>query len=198
MGKLWREFQSFALGGNVLDLALGFLIGAAFSTLVSSLANNILMQFVAAIFKQRDFSGLVWHLHGAEIRYGTFLTALLNFLMLAAVLFLVVKLMTVTRVTPSRLFEQRECPYCLELVPRPALVCKTCNQPLVKELPNVEEAEQRMSELRTRRSLSLPPISLPIPVRRRSPAASRLGVATLPDDETDQQAKDGDSDQDNQ
>jgi large conductance mechanosensitive channel len=189
MGKWWREFQSFALGGNVLDLALGFLIGAAFSTLVSSLANNILMQFVAAIFKQRDFSGFVWHLHGAEIRYGTFLTALLNFFMLAAVLFMVIKLMTVTRVTRNRLFEQRECPYCLELVPRPALVCKTCGQALVKDLPPVDEAERRITELRARRTLSLPPI--PIPARRRSSATAGLGVATLTDDENDQQRKGG-------
>ena len=55
MRKLWNEFKSFAMSGNMLDLALGFIIGAAFATLVQSLADNVFMQFVAAIFGTPDF-----------------------------------------------------------------------------------------------------------------------------------------------
>jgi large conductance mechanosensitive channel len=58
MRGLWGEFKAFALGGNMLDLALGFIIGTAFAGLVDSLAGDVIMQFVAAIFGQPDFSAL--------------------------------------------------------------------------------------------------------------------------------------------
>src|SRR5262245_18820803 len=91
MRRLWSEFKSFAMSGNMLDLALGFIIGAAFATIINSLVNNVLMQSIAAIFGKRDFSKLVVTVNQAEIRYGAFLTDLVNFLLLVALLFVVVK-----------------------------------------------------------------------------------------------------------
>jgi large conductance mechanosensitive channel len=177
MRKLLREFRAFALSGNVFDLALGFLIGAAFSGLVQSLARNVLLQLVAAIFGQTDFNRLHFSVNRARIYYGGFLTDLLNFILLAAVLFLLVKLMSAIGLFRNRGFAELDCPYCLEQVVPHALVCKTCGHPLVAELPAPEEARQRLASLRSRRPLVLPSI----PVRRRAPA--RAGEAGEEDEE---------------
>src|SRR5262245_17840580 len=135
MRKLWQEFTSFAVSGSVLDLALGFLIGAAFAKLIESLANNVLMQLVAAVFEKRDFTALVLEFNGAEIKYGAFLTDTLNFLILALVMFTVVKVIVQVGIARARSYVGRDCPYCLTEVPAEALVCKQCGQKLVDELP---------------------------------------------------------------
>ena len=62
---MWDEFKAFALGGNMLDLALGFIIGTAFATVVDSLAGDVIMQLVAAVAGQPDFTQLAWTLNGA-------------------------------------------------------------------------------------------------------------------------------------
>src|SRR6478609_1415746 len=148
MTKIWREFKAFALSGNVFDLALGFLIGAAFSKLVESLANNVLMQLVASIFGEPDFKDWVATVNGTQIHYGIFLTDLLSFFMLAGVLFFIVKMMSVTGVSRMRSYDERQCPYCLEPVVPHALVCKTCTRALVAEVPDYEAAEKRAAQLR--------------------------------------------------
>ena len=68
MRNLLRDLKAFALGGNMFDLALGFIIGTAFAALVESLAKNVIMQFVAAIFGQPDFSRFKWTLNGFRDR----------------------------------------------------------------------------------------------------------------------------------
>ena len=155
MRKLWGEFKAFAMSGNMLDLALGFIIGAAFAKLIESLANNVLMQLVAAIFGKQDFTQLQFTLHHAQINYGAFLTDMINFLMLAAVLFAIVKAIVWLGIGRGRVFGEKQCPYCLEKVPPTALVCRACSQQLVEELPPLSEAQQRLAELHRRR-LALP------------------------------------------
>ena len=164
MRKLWREFKGFAMGGNMLDLALGFIIGTAFATLIQSLAGNVIMQFVAAIFGKADFQDLDVKINHATIEYGKFLTDLLNFVLLALVLFLIVKIIVFVGVGQGRAFGDQNCPYCMERIDPNALVCKFCRQPLVDELPPLAEAQERFQGLRARRKLSLP---LP-PLPRRS------------------------------
>jgi large conductance mechanosensitive channel len=169
--KIWREFKAFALSGSVFDLALGFLIGAAFSKLVESLADNILMQLISALFGQPNFHW-TFAIGNTKIQYGAFLTDLLSFLMLAGVLFLIVKVMSVTGVTRNRLYEERQCPYCMEPVSPHALVCKTCTRALVSELPDYAEAEKRAEQLRTHRYPRLPNVNMPpipVPKLRRKP-----------------------------
>jgi large conductance mechanosensitive channel len=158
MRKLWREFKGFAMGGNMLDLALGFIIGTAFATLIQSLAGHIIMQFVAAIFGKADFSKLTVNVNKAEIQYGAFLTDLINFVLLAAVLFLIVKFIVFVGVGQGRAFGDQNCPYCMERIDPTALVCKFCRQPLVDELPSLAEAQERFQSMRARRKLSLPPL----------------------------------------
>lgn len=141
MRALWSEFKAFALGGNMFDLALGFIIGTAFAALVESLAGNVLMQLVAAIFGKPDFSSLMFTVNGAELKYGAFLTELLNFLLLGLVLFGLVKLMKKAGLGNFRAQGSRECPYCKEFVPIDALKCKWCTADIEPALLDEEDTE---------------------------------------------------------
>jgi large conductance mechanosensitive channel len=154
------------MSGNMLDLALGFIIGAAFADIINSLANNVLMQAVAAIFGKRDFGSLVWTVHHAEIRYGTFLTDLVNFLLLVALLFVVVKFIVLFGFGRGKSFGKQQCPYCEENIAPTALVCRFCQQPLVDELPSLSDARTRLDELERKRGAL--PLPIPIPGRRKN------------------------------
>ena len=86
-----QDFKDFIMRGNVIDLAVAFIIGVAFTAVITSLTDDILLQIVAAIVGEPDFSSLTIGLGDAEIFYGSFLTAVINFLIIAAVLFAVIK-----------------------------------------------------------------------------------------------------------
>jgi large conductance mechanosensitive channel len=90
-----KEFKEFITKGNVLDLAVAVVIGAAFTLVVNSLVKDVLLQLIAAIVGKPDFSSLHFFLNKSEIRYGSFLTALINFLIIAAAIFLIIKVITV-------------------------------------------------------------------------------------------------------
>ena len=92
MRKFLQEFKEFAMRGNVMDLAVGVIIGAAFQTIINSLVNDIIMPLIGLIGKV-DFSQKVFVLRGVDIRYGAFLTAILNFVIMAFAIFLLVKAM---------------------------------------------------------------------------------------------------------
>ena len=92
MRKFLLEFKEFAMRGNVMDLAVGVIIGAAFQTIINSLVNDIIMPLIGLIGKV-DFSQKVFVLRGVDIRYGAFLTAILNFVIMAFAIFLLVKAM---------------------------------------------------------------------------------------------------------
>ena len=91
MKNLIDEFKEFALKGNLIELAVAFILGLAFSAVVTALVNGVLLQLVAAIVGQPSFDQLSINLNDTPIRYGSFLAALVNFLLVASVLFLVVK-----------------------------------------------------------------------------------------------------------
>ncbi|HEY3674195.1 MAG TPA: large conductance mechanosensitive channel protein MscL [Acidimicrobiia bacterium] len=91
MSQLWEDFRKFVMRGNVLDLAVAVVIGVAFNAVVTSLVNDVIMQVIAAIFGQANFDKLTWTLNDGVIYYGKFLTALVNFLIVAATLFVVIK-----------------------------------------------------------------------------------------------------------
>lgn len=87
-----KEFREFLLRGNVVDLAVAVVLGAAFGAVVTSFVNDVLMQIVAIIFSEPDFSGLTITINDSEIRYGSFFNAALTFVIVgAAVFFFVVK-----------------------------------------------------------------------------------------------------------
>ena len=129
MRQLIAEFKAFAFRGNLLDLAVGIILGLAFAAVVGALVDGVLLQIVAAVFGQPDFSGRTFGLGEAHIRYGLFLTQLVNFLAVAVVLFFVVR--AVNRIVrprgaPEEPPETRECPYCFSVIPVAATRCNGC------------------------------------------------------------------------
>ena len=91
MSKLGKDFRDFVMRGNVLDLAVAVVIGVAFNAVVNSLVNDVLMQLIAAVVGKPDFSDLTFTINDAVVRYGSFLTALINFLIIAATLFVIIR-----------------------------------------------------------------------------------------------------------
>ena len=91
MQKLMKDFHDFVIRGNVLDLAVAVVIGVAFNAVVNSLVNDVLMQLIAAIVGKPDFNSLTFTINDAVIYYGRFLTALINFVIVAATLFVVIR-----------------------------------------------------------------------------------------------------------
>lgn len=144
MKKTWKEFRAFALGGNLMDLALGFIIGAAFAGLVQSLAKNIIGDIIAALIGKPDFSAVTLTIGKGAVHYGTFLTDVLSFLILAFVLFGIVKVLKRAGMGNFRAQGQRECPFCHEFIAVDATRCKFCTSHLVavvNDEPAVETLE---------------------------------------------------------
>lgn len=91
---MWKEFKSFALKGNVLDLAIGVIIGAAFGKIVTSLVNDILMPILGLLLGGLNFAGLVLPFGDAVIKYGAFLQTVLDFFIVACSIFMMIKLLS--------------------------------------------------------------------------------------------------------
>ncbi len=91
MSELLKDFRAFILRGNVLDLAVAVVIGIAFNAVVNSLVNDVIMQIIAAIVGKPNFDDLTFMLGDGVIYYGRFLTALVNFLIIAATLFVIIR-----------------------------------------------------------------------------------------------------------
>ncbi len=85
--SLVDEFKNFAFKGNVIDLAVGVIIGAAFGKIVSSLVEDIMMPFMGILLPGSGYKDWVWEIHGNEVPYGKFLTAVMNFLLVSLILF---------------------------------------------------------------------------------------------------------------
>lgn len=128
-----KGFRDFVLRGNVMDLAVAVIIGAAFTAIVTSLTSNIINPLLGAIIGKPNFDYLVGHFHGADIKYGTFITAVVNFLLIAAVVYFLLVLPTqylLKRFNPPKveLPNTRSCPQCLGEIPLAATRCKFCTQ----------------------------------------------------------------------
>jgi large conductance mechanosensitive channel len=103
-----KEFREFISRGNVIDLAVAVIIGGAFGLVITSFTNDVLMQFISAVVGEPDFSDLTLELSGTPIYYGAFLTALVNFVIIAAALFVVVKAVNSLQQLGSRAQEAAE------------------------------------------------------------------------------------------
>jgi len=132
MKKFMNEFREFALKGNVLNLAVGVIIGAAFQNIVKSLTDNILSP-ILGLFMGSNFD--LWQLHafGVNIMYGAFITNVINFLIMAFVVFLIVKfinkVMSIGKKPhdePEPAPEARHCPFCISEVHEKATKCPAC------------------------------------------------------------------------
>jgi large conductance mechanosensitive channel len=133
---MFKGFRDFILRGNVVDLAVAVIIGAAFSGIVTSLVNDVLKQFIAAIVGKPDFSYVVIDLHGTPIRIGNFLTASVQFLIVAVVVYfgVVLPLNTllarIKKPAPPPPPVTKACPQCLSDIPIAATRCAHCTQPV--------------------------------------------------------------------
>jgi len=130
-----KGFRDFILRGNVVDLAVAVVIGTAFGAVVAAFTKGIVMQFVAAVVKTPDFDKLAFNFHGTPINYGPFLTASLDFLIVAGVIyfFVVVPLNYVMarfkKPEPEAAPATKTCGECLSDIPIEAKRCKFCTQP---------------------------------------------------------------------
>lgn len=136
-----KGFRDFILRGNVMDLAVAVIIGAAFTAIVTSLTANIINPLLGAFLGKPNFDYLVGHVNGADIKYGSFITAVINFLLLAGVVyfFLVVPAQyLLKRFNPPEAepVTTHACPQCLGDIPLAAIRCKYCAQ-LVNPLYSV-------------------------------------------------------------
>jgi large conductance mechanosensitive channel len=130
-----KGFRDFILRGNVMDLAVAVIIGAAFTAIVTALTANIINPLLGAIVGKPNFDYLVGHLHGGEIKYGTFFTAVINFLLIAAVVYLFLVVPTqylLKKFNPpvAAAPTTKPCPQCLSDIPVAATRCKFCTQPV--------------------------------------------------------------------
>jgi large conductance mechanosensitive channel len=126
-----KEFRDFVLRGNVVDLAIAVVIGAAFGALVTTLVSSFITPLVAAIGGKPDFSALAFTINGSRFTYGVFLNALISFLILAAVVFFLIvrplNALADRRRTESPVAEvTRACPECLLQIPTGARRCAFC------------------------------------------------------------------------
>lgn len=135
-----KEFKAFAIKGNVISMAVGIMIGGAFQSIINSLINDVIAP-VIGIFVRQNFDNLELHLWGSVIRYGAFMTALLNFLIMAMVIFLFVRAMNRAEQYYHKITHKEEqlepalepaespartCPYCYSTVHQLAIRCAAC------------------------------------------------------------------------
>jgi len=140
-----KEFKEFALRGNVIDLAIGVIIGSAFGKIVSSLVKDILMPPIGLMLGDVDFSELFLNLSGGDydtltaaqeagavtINYGLFVSAVIEFLIVAFALFLVIKQVNrLQRPAEQPAPTTKECPYCHTVIPIQATRCPNCTSQL--------------------------------------------------------------------
>lgn len=126
-----KDFKTFLLRGNVVDLAVGIVIGAAFGALVTGLVKDLITPIIAAIIGKPDFSNLVFTINGSKFLYGEFLNALIAFISIAAAVFFFVvqpvnALMARRRTEPNVEDETVPCQECLSEIPRAARRCAFC------------------------------------------------------------------------
>jgi large conductance mechanosensitive channel len=130
MRNLFDEFRAFVMRGNVVDLAVAVVIGAAFTQIVNSLVDNIITPIIGAIGGQPDFSGLTFTINNSVFRYGAFINSIISFLIIALVVyFLVVKPMNMllAKVAPADEAEEPAiCPQCFSEISAEANRCPNC------------------------------------------------------------------------
>ncbi|HEY4742990.1 MAG: large conductance mechanosensitive channel protein MscL [Candidatus Acidiferrales bacterium] len=131
-----KGFKQFLLRGNVVDLAVGVVIGAAFGSVVTAMVKDLLTPLIAAVVKAPDFSGLYFTLNGSKFLYGEFVNAAIAFIIVAtAVYFFVVlpinALIARARREPPADPTTKKCPECLSEIPIAARRCAFCTSPIV-------------------------------------------------------------------
>lgn len=140
MKKFAKEFKEFISRGNIFDMAVGLIIGSAFTAIVNSLVKDIFSPLITIITGKADMTQLIWNVNGAEIKYGSFLQNVITFLLTAIVLFMLVKGINSLRNIGKKKEEPAEpaapttkvCPYCCSEISIEATRCPHCTSELEK------------------------------------------------------------------
>lgn len=132
--KIVSEFKEFALKGNVMDMAVGIIIGAAFTAIVTSLVDDIISP-ILGIFVKVNFSDLAVQINGADFTYGKFIMAVINFFLIALVLFFIIRGMNrLKNIAPAKeaVAEEttKKCPFCQSEIDINATRCPHCTSVL--------------------------------------------------------------------
>ncbi len=142
---MFKEFREFAMKGNVLDLAVGIIIGAAFGKIITSFVNDVLMPPIGLVMGKADFSNLFIDLSGqnhatlkaakdagaATLNYGLFLNSIIDFLIVAFAVFLLIRQVNkLKRQEPAPAPDKKDCPFCLSAIPSKASRCPQCTSQL--------------------------------------------------------------------
>jgi len=125
-----KEFKEFAIKGNALELAVGVVIGAAFGQVVSSLVNDILNPFLSLFTGHVDFSNLKFDLWGQSIRYGSFLNASVNFLLVSFAVYILIRRVIRIRHKPAEVPDMKSCQFCKTPIDGAATRCPFCTSQL--------------------------------------------------------------------
>jgi large conductance mechanosensitive channel len=121
------EFKKFALQGNVMDLAIGVIIGGAFGKIIASLVGDILMPLIGLALGGLDFSNLALTVGNAAVKYGSFIQAVIDFAIIAFVIFMLVRAMnSMKKPAPAAAPTTKDCPYCQTAIPLKAVRCPNC------------------------------------------------------------------------
>ena len=129
-----KEFKAFVMRGNVMDLAVAVIIGGAFGKIVSSLVNDMIMPLIGLIIGGVDFTGLAFTIGNATISYGNFINNILDFIIIALVIFMMIKLIDNLKKkpapAPAAAPTTRECPHCFSTISIKATRCPNCTSEL--------------------------------------------------------------------
>jgi len=129
-----KEFKEFVMRGNVLDLAVAVIIGGAFGKIISSLVNDILMPLVGLVLGGVNFSELAFTVGEAVVKWGAFVQAIVDFLIIAFVIFMIVKAANSTKKkeepAPKPEPTTKECPFCFTTISIKATRCPNCTSEL--------------------------------------------------------------------
>ena len=130
MKAFMKEFKEFISKGNVMDMAVGIIIGGAFTAIVNSLVNDVIMPIISLLTGGFDFSALCIVLGEGEgaatLNYGAFISAIINFLVIALVIFCVIKSMNKFKKQQEEAPTTKDCPYCFEKINIKASKCPHC------------------------------------------------------------------------
>ena len=126
-----EEFKKFIMRGNVLDLAVAVIIGGAFGKIIASLVDDILMPLIGLLMGGIDFNGLSFTVGKAAVMYGSFIQTVIDFLIIAFVIFMVVKAASsMQKPAPAAARTTKDCKYCLSAIPIKATKCAYCTSQL--------------------------------------------------------------------
>jgi large conductance mechanosensitive channel len=127
---MWKEFKEFAIKGNAIELAIGVVIGAAFTQVVNSLVHDVLNPILSLFTGRIQFANMKLVIFQHSVNVGTFLNTLLNFFIVAFAVFLIIKQMNRFRRRPSEAANTKNCPYCKTAIDKNATRCSACTSQL--------------------------------------------------------------------